>query len=247
MPFENLMSKLFGAAPTAQPAAATQLPAAPAPAQQAAAGTGVVPAGSGEQGTTPNPEPLSGFADLWNPPVDDKGVAIPARVDAPMFTIDDAKLMASAQKVDFSKAVSPDIMAAIQKGGPEAAAALLQALNSVSQLTYAQSAKASTQLIESAITKARESFRAELPDLVKSQSINESLRTSNPLFSNPAVAPMLNMVKEQMQLKNPNASIAEVTQMAQNYVLQFADIAAPKKQVETTTAPGDQDWSKFLE
>lgn len=246
----SIMEKLFGAKP--QTAPATTLPGSAAPVVQPQANTATAPNGVVPQGsetstvtTTEAKAPLADFAKLWETPVGADGKPIVPATPEPMFNVDNAALLAAAKQVDFSKAITPDMMAAITKGGPEAGNAFVQAMNAVAQLTYAQSARATTQLTEQAINRAREQFVQAMPEMVRNQSVNESLRQADPLFSNPAVQPLLDMVKSQLQLKHPNASVQEITTLSQSYLQQVVTAATPAP-ATPKPAPGEIDWSTFL-
>lgn len=193
--------------------------------------------------TTSAPEGLDKFTDMWNIPADQ----LPKPPESPFAGVTPEALQKVAGNTDFSKVVTPEMMTAISAGGEQAAAAMLQALNAVAQQTYAQSAGASMKLIDTALEKQRTQFQAELPNLIKSQTVTENLRTSNPIFNHPAAAPMLDTLQKQIQLKNPNATAEQIRAQAEDYLVSFAGAAVPQK-AQTQQQGGrlqDVDWSNW--
>lgn len=210
----------------------TGMPATPLP---NTAPNGVVP----EQKVQATP--LDEFKDLWkNEPTDPNAKP----VDKSMFgVVNGDDLMKSASTIDFTKVVTPELAQRIQAGGEDGFKATLEAMNKVQQLGYAQSAHASTVLIEQAIAKAREQFTAELPMQIRNHSATALIK-ENPIFSHPAAQPLIEMATMQLQTKYPNATPSELKEMAQNYVTSFADAMKPAPKVDAATQ--GQDWSKFL-
>lgn len=216
-----------------------------------AAPNGVLPA-AGADGTngTPTTTPFDTFKDLWkNDPVDPNAPA-----PGVFGTIDPKKFMEAAGKIDFSKSVTPEQLTAIAGGGEGAMAAFAQAMNKVAQGVYAQSAFATTKIVEQALSKSKEAFLAELPQHIKKQTVTDSLRAENPIFSNPAVQPIISALEAQMTVKYPNATAPEITAMAKTYVEALGISFAPKPVPNNATgntggkgSKGETDWSKFLE
>lgn len=191
--------------------------------------------------------PLAGFVDFWQTPekkVGDKG---PEPI-VPSFNADPKQLLAAAGQIDFAKAVSPELMEAAIKGD---ASAFTKVLNTVAQLGYAQAAHASSKLTEAAMSRLADNFMTKvLPAELKKHSVNFALTEANPLFSNPAVAPMLEMFKSQAQVKYPNATAVEIQKLAQDYLTQFADAiksGSPEAIAAAATkeAAGGIDWEKW--
>lgn len=255
----NIFSALFGGnnpAPAAAPAAQPTTPAQPAagqpgqinpntnPATAATPGTapnGVVPDGA----ATPPASPLDQFTELWKPSENNGD-------PQPLINVDPKALAEAAKKTDFTKMISPEQLTAIGQGGEAAVAAFAQAMNSVAQGVYAQSAFATTKIVQQAVNKAREQFQAELPAHVKKLNVSENLRGENPAFSHPAASPILGALEIQLTQKHPNASASEITQMAKQYLESFAGaVNAPKAAAEAeasrkATNAKETDWNTFL-
>lgn len=185
--------------------------------------------------------PLDEFADLWkNEPTDPNA----APVDNSVFgKVNTEELMKAAGNIDFTKVITPDMMQAIQAGGEEGTKALIQAVNKTQQLGYAQSTHATTILIEQAIAKTKESFLAELPKHIRDKNTSELVKET-PAFAHPAAQPLVEALVGRLQVKYPNATSRELTDMANKYVQGFANSVTPKPEV--AKVPASEDWSAFL-
>lgn len=257
----DIMSLFRGTLPAAQqvpPQGPSQVnqPGQPLPGTQATSATapnGMIPSQDqalnvGQNGTPTTPaSPLDGFKDIWQTAPNSQGDPSPA-----MFAnVDQAKLMESASKVDFAKAVTPEQLQAIATGGEGAVQAFAQAMNKVAQTVYAQSAFATTKIVDQAMTKAQESFDARLPSMVKKFSVNENLQTENPLLSNPALTPLVSALSEQLVRKNPNATSSEIQQQVNDYFSALGTTFAPKPPETPASraaakAAKQEDWGAFL-
>lgn len=216
---------------------------------QGTANNGVVPTGvTGNPGVTGNSDadsPMAKFNDVWQTPNTGN-----ANDDQPIFAnVDPAKLMESAKKLDFTKVVPADTFAKIAAGGQEAAQAFAEAMQAVTQASFAQSALATTKIVEQAMSKQREQFDNRLPSMVKNLSVSEGLRASNPLLNSPAVAPLVSALTQTLTVKNPNATSGEIQQQVQDYFSMLGEHFQPKSNQQTTSSQGskvEDDWSKFF-
>lgn len=191
--------------------------------------------------------PFAEFKDIWQTPT------TPDPSQAPIFSqMDPAKVMEAAKKHNFATSITPEMLAKIQAGGTEATQAFAAAMNSVAQTVYAQSAVATTKIVEQALGKAQERYDANLPSLVKKLSANENLLAENPLLSNPAIQPLVGALQEQLVRKNPNATSAEIQSQVNAYFASLGTAFAPKP-VETPASKAakaaavQDDWSKFFD
>jgi hypothetical protein len=255
----QIFSNLFGGAP-AQPANPGPLgptgvanPGQPLPGTQATPGTdnnGMVPAQQpGQNPGTPGTSdgtPFADFKDIWQTPntPQDQNQALFANLDP-------AKVMESARKVDFAKNITAAQIQAIQAGGPDAVKAFAESMNQVAQTVYAQSAIATTKIVEQALSKQTERYDAQLPTMVKKYSTNESLLTENPLLSNPAIQPLVGALQEQLIRKNPNATSAEIQKQVSDYFAAMGTAFAPKapetpQSRAAQRAAKSEDWDSFL-
>jgi hypothetical protein len=257
----NLMQKLFGMAPAQQQApaqqAAPQVPVQPGNLppqnQQPASATNPTAPASTVAATsnTPNngaatpdvPQGLDKFNDMWNLSDAEK----PKPVESAFAGVTPEAIQKIAGNTDFSKVVTPELLAKISAGGDEAAAAMMTALNLVGQQSYATSAEAAMKLAEAAAKKERENLLTELPNLIKQQTVSNNLRTKNPIFEHPAAAPMLKSLQEQLQLKNPTATPEQIQAKAEEFLVSFATAANPQKpQQQQANANKGTDFSDWV-
>lgn len=186
---------------------------------------------------------LDAFNDIWKPAESPAGGA-----PTDFLNVDPKQLMEAAQKVDFSKVINPASLQAISAGGEDAMKAFAQAMNQVAQATYAQSTMATAKIVQQAVAKTKESLMADLPQHIKLQTMNDTLRTDNPSLNHPAAAPILGALQQQLTVKYPNASAPELAKMAQDYLTNFAQLALPasKTQQPQTQANNEPDWDAYL-
>lgn len=228
------------AAPAAQPTPPGNMPATQTPAQLSDPNNVNAPAQTVEE---LNKTGLDAFNDIWKP------VESPAGTQpADFLNVDPKQLMEAASKVDFSKVINPAQLQAISAGGEEAMKAFAQSMNQIAQATYAQSTMATAKIVQQAVAKTKESIMADLPQHIKLQSLNDTLRTDNPALKHPAAAPLMGALQQQLTVKYPNASAQELAKMAQDYLINFANIANPQQsqQKTQTTADAGPDWDAWL-
>jgi hypothetical protein len=192
--------------------------------------------------STGEASPLDNFSKLWETDPNDKGTEnTPFSLGA-----DPKKIAELAGKTDFRKVVNQDILTRINAGGADAMTALQEAMNNMSQAVYAQSAIASTKIVEQAIAKAQERFEASIPDQVRRHTASDNLRTEHPVFKHPATQPLLDALQQQLAIKNPGATAAELSKQAKDYMTKFADAMKGKETSTTQTTSNEEDWSDFL-
>ncbi len=250
----NFMTKLFGNVPTTQVVAPVAPTPGNIPANAATLSATVVTPATAPNGSVPanadvkGPETKSGldaFGDLFQT---DPKAAEPGQ---PLFNISHEKMIESARKQDFLSAATPEQMAAIQEGGAAAFKAMSEVMNSVAQNVYAQATFTTTKLIEAGLDKGGYAKQADVDSRIRSSSVSNSLRDSNPLFAHAAAAPLLKMVQDQMLVKYPNATPQEISTMAQDYLTNFASAAngpaREQEEVKKSKANKSEDWSSFLE
>jgi hypothetical protein len=239
--------------------------------QQQQQSSGVIPPKDGTQvvdqitqqqqqqqtGDDANKSPLAEFTELWqNAPIKEGEEVEPDWNDynsvVPQTKIDPKKLIEAAKRIDFSKAIDPVLVQKALKEGD--VAAFNSVINSVLQVSFANMAMSATRITESMTRQmAQKLISKALPHQLRNHSINTQIDTDNPIFTDPAVAPMLEMVKKQMQVKYPKASPAEISSMAKKYVTTFADTVkgdgtgtgTPGKKDGKPGNAGEMDWLDF--
>lgn len=203
---------------------------------------GVVPPGGADPGPD-NASPLDKFKDMWQP--------VPTDPNAPpaQQSVDPAKLMEAARKVDFSSSLNQETLAKVAAGGEEAVKALLESFNSFGQQVYGQSAVTTARIVEQAVSEARNQFISEIPDAIKRQGARTKMFDDNPAFKHPAIAPMIEAQVQQLSVKFPKASPAELTSMAKDHLQAMAAlISPPKANASADGKTGDQgvDWDSYM-
>lgn len=194
----------------------------------------------------PQKDPLEQFKNLW------ENEQNPQQQQETQFSVysqlDPKKVFESAGRANFTNVVTPELMQAAQQGGEAGVAAMVTAMNAVAQQVFAQSTLATTKLIDNALGKNRDHIIGELPKHITKNLVTNELRTSNPLFNNPAVSPVISALESQFVTKFPNASPSEITKMAQQYILNLGDLFSPKQQPATGPQDnkGQEDWEAFL-
>jgi len=249
------MFNLFGSNPASAPATTPATPVAAAPAQNPTAEPGNMPAAGDPNaqaptGDTPAPaatpvkddnSPLAEFTDLWDT------VPNKAEGDTPPAQLDPTKLKEVIAKADFSAVITPENLAAITAGGDDATKAFSSSMNQVAQQVMNQSLLASNKMIEQAVDKVNSAWESKLPQLLKKQSLNESLVSSDPLFKNPAIKPIMEATQQQLASKYPNATVAELATMTQDYIKAMGEAFAPKPAAKEGGTTPETDWDMFMQ
>lgn len=185
--------------------------------------------------------PLEQFAKIWETDT----TAKPDANASPFAGLDPKKLQDVASKINFQSAVTPEILAKIQAGGAGAVEATLHAMNAMAQNVYAQSAIATTKIVEQGMNHQRTQLTTQLPGMVKGLNLSDSLATTNPILASPAVAPIAEALKTVLLQKNPHATSAEIEQQMTGYFDALAGSLGPKP-VTKTSGTAEDDWSKFF-
>lgn len=187
--------------------------------------------------------PLAQFAKLWEPVPVDKDAPKPPASPTQMNVEDLQKVVA---KVDFSQHITPENLTAITEGGEGAAAAFTEALNAVARQVLVQSTLVNNKVTEQAVAAATKAAEDNIPALLRSQSTSASLKDSNPLFTNPAIKPVIEATQTQLLAKFPNATPAEINKMTEEFVLGMGEHFAPKV-TPASDGSSSTDFSNFLE
>lgn len=204
---------------------------------------GVVPTTPVEPVTPEDTSPLAPFKDLWEDVPTD-----PDNPDPPptSFALNPADVEKAVAKTDFSSAITPDQLKAIGEGGEAAQVAFAESMNAVAKQVLTQATLVSSKLAENMLDKALAKQAEQIPGLVRDNITTSHLNDSNPIFSNPAVKPVIEATKAQILIKFPDATPAEVTKMTEDYILAMGEAFAPAPAKSTDTTKGT-DFSKFLE
>jgi hypothetical protein len=167
-------------------------------------------------GTPADTSPLAEYAKLWD--TDNTNKADPN--SAPIFNIDRTVLAQNAAKVDFSGGINPELVTKALGGDTKA---FLEVINTVGQKALAEATFINSHITDRALSISGERSKASQAAEFRKMQVQENL-SQNPIFSNPAVAPILQMATAQIQAKNPGATAAEVQKQAEKYVMEFASL-----------------------
>jgi len=220
--------------------------AQPAPGQQQQ------PANSGEgneaSATGGSDSPLADFGKLWNNDNENSEGQNTGSLSS-LININPQTIQEQVSKMDFSSAVSPEMLSQISEGGEAAQQAFAKALNSVAQQTFGQSMIANATLMQKVLEQADGSFNTRIDSRLRDSQVSQQLSETNPVMSNPAAQPLVQMVHSQLSKQYPNASTKELTEMASKYFDGLADsITAPKRQQEEQQRRGSEmDWDSWAQ
>jgi hypothetical protein len=187
-----------------------------------APGTGQQQPGQTGQQTPQNQEansPLDAFKTMWqDDPTKQASNADPFA--SPLFNMDQGKVNEAIGQIDFVQQLNPELVQKAMSGqDPQA---FMQVINEVGRKALLTSVQLSTATAEQAGQKIGQRFNTALPGRFKDLQI-QSQAPSNPLLSNPSVAPMLDAVRQRLKMQNPDWTPAQIQQQAEKY---FSDFAA---------------------
>jgi hypothetical protein len=217
---------------------------------QTVPGEGSNPKTSGNIPAFPAPgegqkSPMENFSKLW-----DKADTDPKPVEwATKLTPDTQAVLNAANQANFSASIPKEVLAEAMKGNAEAFAA---AINHTAQQAFAQSALSTAETVNIALERQANHFRDKvIPDILRRQDVSRV--TNAELPSNPAVDPVVRMVRDQIASKNPNASAEEVAKLTNQYMGDLTNYYASGKGKQITDIPktpanqGGTDWGKFFD
>lgn len=194
---------------------------------------------------TPVPDtPMSGYADLWKTKAPDPNAPKPP---VPFLDQVTPEAITKAQAtIPFGSVVTEEQMAAIVKGGPDAAKAMISAMERMSQEAYGKGTAASTELMKRAIAEARTNWESELPTKIRDAQVRGSAAAKNPALANPALKPITQALETQFAKQFPAATPTEVASMVADYWYQVTQTLVPVDSNPKPTDRGDNiNWDEF--
>lgn len=222
----------------AQPATPAPAPAAPMPADNANANQA---AGANSQATEVANQltsPLDSYDKLWQ---NDPNAASSPAPDAPLFELDLAKIQEAAKKANFAQAIPQELMQKAVSGDHQA---FSESMNLVAQQVLAQSMYANTKMLEQAAAKIKSQQSEAIPSLVKNNLIADNL-AGEPLFQHEATKPILQAIQQQLAIKHPHATAAEIAAKAKDYVSKFAGVAVGQQAAAEQKPATKGEWDEF--
>lgn len=187
--------------------------------------------------------PLAEFSKLWEDAPIDPNKPTPTKPTP----LDAEAVQKAVAKTDFSAAITPETLTAIAAGGEEAQKAFAQAMNQTAQQVMVQSTMVNEKLTQKAIKDALAANQITVQEQVRAQAISDHAKTQNPVFSDPAVKPVIEATQSQLSAKFPDATPQEITEMTQNFIIAMGGAFTPPEVVNDNNGQGQTDWTKFIE
>lgn len=223
-----------------------------APGNNGVAPNGVTPSiPPNSQQTTEAPKsPFAEFEKLWEPATGPDGKPLQVTKE-PLYNVDPKQVMEAAQRTDFRSVASKEQLEKMAAGGADGIAAMMDVMQAMSASVYANAAVAATKIAEQGISKAMSQAESRLPGVIRNQQLSESLVKNNPALQDPAVRPLVDLVRNQFAQKFPNATSAELESMANDYMLKAGSAFNPtaqkqQQQEEQRQQAAGSEWDKFF-
>lgn len=213
-----------------------------------------------------NASPLDGYADLWNTASNNSGeqqqqnnnqdktqnqqTQTPAKTE-PRFTPE--KLQAAAKKIDFARNLPPDLIGKAFPNGD--ATAISQIINHIGRTAFVLGGHTAGEISSDGLSGFKTSFEAELPNRIRSHAIHSS-GYKNQAYKHPALKPFVDLTKQQMMQKYPEATPEDIDQHVETYmsgILEAVGKGNPEAQTQQAAAAtntqgrqldGTYDWNK---
>lgn len=221
----------------------TVAPAAPLAQQNPGAAAPIPPAGTSLPTPAEPANPLDDLTALWQN--DPNAAPNVDPLSTPLFKTDPAAIQAAASKVDFLSQIPQNLMAKAMSG--QDPASFLQVLNAVAQRTLATATQLNAATQEQATTRNNQRILDALPGRVKKIQL-DSMVPDNPALQHPASQPLLQLVRSQLQMKNPNMSAAQLNKRAEEVLVGYASQIAgpsPSEQATAQAQAGGTDWDNW--
>lgn len=186
-----------------------------------AANPATVPPSGTSQPTTEPISPLDEFKTLWQPNKTADGKPIPETpnpLNQPLLNTDSGKLAEASRKMNFTTGVDPQL---VQKALSGDAEAFMTVLNHSTQNAFMAAAQLSTNMVEGAAKTNNSRFDSSLDERFK-KFLAAQERSTNPILSHEAVAPIVDVYKSQLLKKYPEKTAGEIHQMAEQMMTNFA-------------------------
>lgn len=245
--FPNVAS-LFRAAPQQQqPASQQQQQTAqpPQPTGQPGSSLGQSPTPPGQQQKADSP--LDAFKALWQDTPESRTQQTDP-FSTPLFNMDPTKVNEAIGQINFVGQLDPALVQKAMSGqDPQA---FMDVINEVGRKALHTSVQLSTATAEQAGQKLGQRFNTAMPARFRDLQ-TKSQAPTNPLLSNPAVAPMLDAVRQRLLTQNPDWTPAQVQAKAEEYLSTFASElqnSDPNKAAERKTAAAANqafDWDTW--
>lgn len=192
--------------------------------------------------TAPEPTALDVVGDLWKT---DPAVKQPVNPFAtPLLNTDPVKIAEATSKMNVVGDIDPALLTKAMSG--QDPVAFMQVLNQTAQRTLATATQINSATVEKATQLNNERFEAALPDRIKQVQLDQMV-SDNPALSHPASQPFLQLLRSQVQMKNPGLTPQEINARAEaaltGYATQLATPVTPENQQGRTSGT---DWDTWV-
>lgn len=188
--------------------------------------------------------PLDEFQKLWE---NDPNTANQKFDPNSLFSIDQSKMDQALASVDFTSGIKQEDLQAVVAGGEGAVAALANLLNGVGRQVLAANTKVGANMIQSAVGKVDSGLDQRINGQVRLSQVHTQLTQDNPALSSPAVAPLVELMKQQFTTKYPTASPQEIAQLTTRYFTEVGNAFTGKPNADSPeSGGGETDWAKYI-
>jgi hypothetical protein len=199
---------------------------------------------------TPASSPLDDLAKIWDTPLNADGKpVVPAAnpLTQPLFNFDPAKITESANKMDFTVGIQPELITKALAGDP---AAFAEAINTAMRSAVAGMTLSQGNLINQAFLANNARVESALPAQINKVRLLETSASDNPVFSHPAAQPLVNSLKQMAFAKDPTASPDAINTQIQNFLSGLATAiteSSPANQQAAAAkkASSGTDWDSW--
>lgn len=193
------------------------------------------------QTTVPNPKALAEFAEMFKKLQEVNTAQQSSKPSLP--NLDPKQLGELLSKTQMAPQISEAHIAAIQAGGPEALQTLNTLLNQTAQAAVLQSITAAQRLTQTGIDTALSASTTQLPQLVRDHLFQQSLAAALPNLQDPAVAPLVEVVRAGVAASNPTLTPEQLTEKAVQYFQGLSSVTAPQVSADQQTdEPAGTDY-----
>lgn len=163
--------------------------------------------------------PLDEFAKIWEPPAADGKVKDLSKFTRPR--LDSARLNEGVGKMSFTQGLDPQLVQKALNGDAEA---FMQALDHVGRQSFSNSFQAAERYQGQMLDSYDQSVNARIPKEVGRMESRNLLQQANKNLDHPAVMPLLEVVRKQMEQAYPDATPAEIAEASKKYLTQVGGL-----------------------
>lgn len=188
---------------------------------------------------------MDAYTSLFAPkPVDPAAVKLPTMADPILGVLDPAAFRTQVAGANFAANIPQDKMQAALGGD---VAAFAEVINMATREAFAASAQLTHGLVEQGVRTGADRISGSMDSRIRNFQL-KSQNTTNEALAHPAVAPMLNAVKQQIATSNPNLSPSDVQAQAEQYFTEMAQVLTAPKLAATAAAAkkSEFDFSSYL-